>query len=110
MEIKLFCPHILTQADVEAGHAEAREIGTACGVERTVEAEREGGEWFGADADGNRGMWIAPYLAVDASDVTCPLHELTKEDYEQLQAQADKACEDAIDPKQDVEWEGYNED
>lgn len=119
MELKLSCPHVLTQADVDAGHATIAEVGTACGADLTVEAECEGGEWWGTDADGNRGMWIAPYIAADVGDVTCKLHALTPEEYAALQAQADAICEnwapaepdyDGPDWEPDIEMEDFHSD
>jgi hypothetical protein len=67
------CPGTITWADVLAFNARPDEVGGKCDGEVEIVGVPEGGEWYGADADGNRGMWIEQYLALGAepSDLKC---------------------------------------
>lgn len=43
-----------------------------CEEEIAVECDTDGGYMYGTDADGNRGIWIAPYVChPDDADMIC---------------------------------------
>jgi hypothetical protein len=57
--LTITCPHILDDT-------------TPCEAEIEVECDAEPGEVYGADADGNRGIWVGPTLLPNDPPTTCP--------------------------------------
>ena len=42
-----------------------------CDTSFEIECEIEPGEWYGADADGNRGMWVGPRILTPETPDKC---------------------------------------
>ena len=116
--IYLSCPHVLTEAEAQAinhksglvfrgdGRAEA---GDLCEAELEVELAWEPADRnYGADADGNRGVYVPGYWYFETSPPeTCPEcgYTYTAEEYAKLEAQAEKEAREYTD---DGGYDGSN--
>lgn len=84
-EIRVDCPREL-------------EDGERCGADIVCLAEYVPGEWYGADADGNRAKWIPEHLEVVEVPGVCPEgHDLTPSEYAKVCERADwKAWDEGV--------------
>ena len=76
-----------------------------------IPLNRVSGEWFGTDADGNRGMWVSPYFEPGDIPKVC-LHCKHPFTIAELEAIAEKAQDEAneldaddIEPEHDYDEE-----
>lgn len=72
-----------------------------CEAEIEVQCEGVPGENYGADADGNRGMWIPPHIEPGSPPDKCPECGTVydKEQLKVLEEAIEQACRDyTIDP------------
>jgi hypothetical protein len=77
-----------------------------CGAQQVIEVEREAAENYGADADGNRGIWQAAYYPTPDAPTACTdcKAPYTEEEQREIYGILERKCEQASEDIGSDDW------